>query len=194
MKAAVLFARSDSIYKSIPELDVYDIERDARNYAGQYPVIAHPPCRGYGRLRKFARPRPDELQLGLFAVEQVRLKGGVLEHPECSTLWEVCDMPKPSAGEIVFDEFGGWTLAIAQYWFGHRAYKKTWLYICGVNPKEIPDIPLVLGEAPCVIGSSLHTAGAVRRREEITRSEREHTPAQFAHWLVDLVGRVNVSH
>ena len=27
---AVLFARSDSIYKSMPECDVWDIERDAR--------------------------------------------------------------------------------------------------------------------------------------------------------------------
>jgi len=42
---AVLFARADSIYKSLPDCDVYDIERDARTYDGPWPVVAHPPCR-----------------------------------------------------------------------------------------------------------------------------------------------------
>lgn len=31
---AVLFARKDSIYKTIPECDVWDAERDARKFTG----------------------------------------------------------------------------------------------------------------------------------------------------------------
>jgi len=31
---AVLFARADSIYKTLPGVEVYDMERDARTYAG----------------------------------------------------------------------------------------------------------------------------------------------------------------
>jgi len=54
------FARPDSIYKSLPGCDVFDLARDARTYNGSYPVIAHPPCRAWGRLRSFAKPRPDE--------------------------------------------------------------------------------------------------------------------------------------
>lgn len=193
MRAAVLFARSDSVYKSIEGLDVYDMERDARSYGGDLPVIAHPPCRAWGRLRGLAKPRPDEKSLGIFAVEKVRQLGGVLEHPESSTLWGACMLPRPAAGGIDFDEFGGWTLPIAQYWFGHRAYKKTWLYICGVCPRDIPDIPIVLGDAPCVIAQNCRKE-KWKRRPEVTHAEREHTPVKLAYWLVDLVGRVNAGN
>ena len=57
---AVLFARNDSRYKQLEGYDVYDIDRDARNYNGTNPVIAHPPCRAWGRLSHMANPRPDE--------------------------------------------------------------------------------------------------------------------------------------
>ena len=69
---AVLFARSDSIYKALPGCDVYDIERDARRWPGGAPVVAHPPCRAWGRLRAFAKPRHDEKDLARWAVAQVR--------------------------------------------------------------------------------------------------------------------------
>lgn len=182
---AVLFARSDSIYKTLPECDVYDIDRDARTYRGTLPVIAHPPCRGWGRLRHFAKPRPDEKALALYAVQQVRARGGVLEHPEYSTLWEAADLPLPGEGS---DEWGGWTLPVPQFWFGHRAMKWTWLYIVGVLPADIPDIPLILGDSPCVIAQSKKT----KTRPEVSRAEREATPAPFARFLIQLAGKVSV--
>ena len=82
MQIAVLFARADSNYKQLPECDVWDAERDARNWPGGCQVVAHPPCRAWGRLRHFAKPRDDEKDLARFAVAQVRKWGGVLEHPE----------------------------------------------------------------------------------------------------------------
>jgi len=190
MKAAVLFARSDSIYKQIEGLDVYDIERDARNFAGPYPVIAHPPCRAWGRLREQAKPRHDEKELARFAIDQVRKFGGVLEHPESSTLWADRGIPKP--GQCVpgsKDEFGGWTLPIQQFWFGHKARKNTWLYICGVDPGSIPVIPLVLGEASYLVTTGKRTK---KWKKEITKAEREHTPNELALWLVDLVSKVRI--
>lgn len=190
MKAAVLFARSDSVYKDIDHLDVFDINRDARNYTGSYPVIAHPPCRGWGRLRGLAKPRSDEKDLALFAVDQIRKNGGVLEHPESSDLWRVKDMPNPlSCVPGSMDEFGGWTLPISQSWFGHKARKNTWLYIVGVAPGSIPVIPLVLGEASYVVTKGKRTKPW---KKEITRAEREHTPLDLALWLVELVERVKV--
>ena len=48
MTVAILFARSDSYYKTLPECDVWDIERDARKWPGGAPVVAHPPCRAWG--------------------------------------------------------------------------------------------------------------------------------------------------
>jgi hypothetical protein len=76
---AALFARTDSRYKDFPELyDVYDINRDARSFTGDYPVLAHPPCRAWGMLSHMANPRPDEKDLAWFALDKVRSNGGGL--------------------------------------------------------------------------------------------------------------------
>ena len=183
-RVAVLFARRDSVYKSLPGTDVWDIERDARKWPGGCPVVAHPPCRAWGRLRHFAHPRPDEMELAVLAVEAVRKWGGVLEHPAGSKLWAE-RLPYPGN----FDKFGGWTLPILQQWYGHRAEKGTWLYIVGVTPEGIPEIPLVLGEASHVINSSLRAG----RRPEVSKAEREHTPPALASWLCEVARRAGNS-
>lgn len=124
---AVLFARADSVYKALPGCDVYDMERDARTYDGPWPVVAHPPCRAWGRLRTFANPRPDERNLARLAVALMREFGGVLEHPAGSTLWPAQALPLPGAR----DAWGGWTTGVQQWQFGPRAEKPTWLYVVG---------------------------------------------------------------
>ena len=48
---AAMFVRADSVYKTIPGVDCWDIDRDARLWPGGCPVVAHPPCRAWGRLR-----------------------------------------------------------------------------------------------------------------------------------------------
>lgn len=186
---AVLFARADSVYKTIPGCDVFDADRDARTYRGEVPVVAHPPCRAWGTLRALAKPRHDEKALAPWAVAQVRRCGGVLEHPKRSTLWPYCNLP--AIGEK--DEFGGWTLPIFQSSWGHRAEKATLLYIVGCAPANIPDMPLVLGEASHVVAASGRNAAGERRRKgdpgwrpECNKAEREHTPPELARWLVDL--------
>lgn len=178
---AVLFARGDSIYKSLSGCDVFDIERDARTFQGGLPVVAHPPCRAWGRLRRFAKPRPDEKALALWAVDQVRAFGGVLEHPASSLLWK--EKPLPEPGSV--DEWGGWTLVVSQWWWGHKANKLTRLYICGVKGIDLPAIPYRMGEASHVIASS-KTRQKLRYRPEVTKREREATPAAMASWLVDV--------
>lgn len=188
VNCAVLFARSDSIYKSIPGCDVFDIERDARTYSGSLPVIAHPPCRAWGRLRTFAKPRHDEKALALFAVDKVRDCGGVLEHPAHSSLWEAAELPGPAGG---FDAFGGFTLGITQHWFGHRAEKATFLYIVGIKPQELPDYPMVLGDSERVVSSSRFRKGEQGFRSRITTPEREKTPEPLARWLVDLCNKIS---
>lgn len=178
---AVLFARSDSVYKSLPGCDVYDIERDARTWPGMSPVVAHPPCRAWGRLRTFAHPRPDEKALGPLAVSFVRRFGGVLEHPAESTLWGTLLMPWPGRAP---DQFGGWTMAVDQFHFGHRAQKPTWLYIVGVHPDDLPPVPFRDGRPTHCIrpaaGSSLPS---------VPKPEREHTPVHLAEWLVEVARR-----
>jgi len=166
---AVLYAREDSIYKSLSP-HVYDIHRDARNYNGPFPVVSHPPCRAWGRLRTFAKPRPDEKSLGYHAVHAVRTWGGVLEHPASSGLWSACDLPAPGKR----DSFGGFTYVVDQAWFGHRAPKRTWLYIVGAD--SLPEVPFELGQK----------SGRVSL---MGQREREHTPPVFAFWLLDLANR-----
>lgn len=188
---AVLFARADSIYKQDESLDVFDIDRDARTWQGGCPVVAHPPCRAWGGLRHFAKPRQDEKQLAIFAVSKVREFGGVLEHPANSSLWTAAKLPLPGAK----DQFGGWTLPISQYWFGHRAEKKTWLYIVGCDPADIPIMPMQLGRASHVIstGSTNHIKfGEKGWRPAVSHAEREHTPHELAIWLVDLAKKCRV--
>jgi len=184
---AVLFARADSIYKTLPGADVWDIERDARKWPGGAPVVAHPPCRAWGRLAHMAKPRPDEKDLARFAVARVREFGGVLEHPQGSKLWADQRLPAPGAR----DEFGGWTLPIVQQWWGHRAEKATLLYIVGCEPLDIPPLPYVMGQASHVIASS--SARQVRThpqyRPEATKPEREQTPPALADWLLELARR-----
>jgi len=175
---AALFCRSDSVYKTISGVDVWDKQRDARNWPGGRPIIAHPPCRAWGQLRAFANPELGEKELALLAVRLVRENGGVLEHPARSTLWPVAGLPEP--GER--DNWGGWTMAFPQLWFGHRANKATRLYIVGCQPKDLPPLPLKLGEAPCVLSLS-HKC---RTRPETKRAEREATPEAFAKWLVQV--------
>ena len=190
---AVLFARADSIYKTMPECDVYDIDRDARTWPGGCPVVAHPPCRAWGRLAHMANPRPDEKDLARFAVQQVREFGGVLEHPNASKLWGDQQLPMPGQGK---DKHGGWTLAITQHWFGHRAEKKTLLYIVGCEKWKVPAIPMRLGDASHVIstGSTNHIAfGEPGWRPAVSHAEREHTPPELARWLVELAKRCRVN-
>lgn len=165
MTVAVLFAREDSHYKTMAGCDVWDIVRDARKWPGGAPVVAHPPCRAWGRLRKFAKPRPDEKALALWAVDQVRKWGGVLEHPITSTLWETVGC----LGYGIRDQHGGALFAVAQSSFGHRAEKLTGIYMVG---GELPAVPL-----PGV---------AVTTVERMCRREREATPPEFARWLVEL--------
>ena len=181
---AVLFARADSVYKTLPGCDVYDMERDARIYDGPHPVVAHPPCRAWATLRFHANPRPDERNLARLAVALVREFGGVLEHPFRTTLWAAQKLP--NVGER--DQYGGFTLVIDQHWWGHRAQKRTRLYVVGCQPHEVPDMPLRLGEAT-------HTVGLWSGRDKATcrpsiaKKEYEHTPHDLAVWLVELARR-----
>ena len=194
----VLYARADSIYHQLNGCDVWTESRNATLWPGGTPVIAHPPCRAWGRLRKLANPKPHEKALAVIAIDQVRRNGGVLEHPAWSTLWTTIGLPPPVPSAT--DLHGGWTLPIDQYWFGHRARKPTWLYIVGVTRSDVPPIPLALGDASHVIGAqgrrtdgSRLRKGDPRWRPEVTRSEREATPKLLAEWLIELARRTTTA-
>jgi hypothetical protein len=179
----VLFCHDKSIYKTMPFVDCWDRARDARLWSGGNPCIAHPPCAQWGAMAHLAHIKPAEKALAIWAVEQVREWGGVLEHPASSRLWNVMSLPRPGEG---VDNWGGWTLGIHQHWWGHEADKATHLYIVGVSPAAIPPIPIKLGKAP-------RSMSPHHGRKELLKSKREHTPPELAAWLVEVARRCSTT-
>jgi hypothetical protein len=110
--------------------------------------------------------------------------GGVLEHPAASRLWPTLNLPKP--GNV--DEYGGFSICIDQFWFGHKAAKKTLLYICGCKERDLPPIPLRFDAITYVVSSCKRNKAGRRGvgKKEITKSEREHTPIELAKWLIQV--------
>ena len=112
----------------------YDVERNAKTYVGPWPVVAHPPCGPWGRLRHLSRY--DDPTCAPWAVHAVQFWGGVLEHPRNSLLWAHCNLPKPGEG---VDRFGGYSLEVNQCDFGHVARKATWLYVVRGRVPALPE-------------------------------------------------------
>lgn len=177
---SVLFVSKNSVYKTLG-VDCWDEDRDALKWAGGNSVVAHPPCRLFSALKHMSRAPESEKELAYWALEQVRQWGGVLEHPARSKLWEEKGLPLPGRR----DEWG-WTLCVSQYWFGHKGEKATWLYIVGIDRKELPPVPLRLGYPVNVF------AGSSRRQEPGARhSLRSATPIEFARWLIEVALQCN---
>lgn len=170
---SVLYCTPGSVYKTMG-VDCFDKFRDARTFRGWDPVIAHPPCRGWGRLRHMAHVRPDELALGVHAVQQVRRCGGVLEHPAGSLLWERCGLP--AVGCV--DGYGGETVSVNQGDFGHPAKKHTWLYVVNVaRPGEL---------CKAFAGDTTARPGELCKVENQPPARRMDTPPLFAALLLGL--------
>lgn len=180
-KISALFVRKDSVYKTLG-VDCWDIDRDATNWPGGNPIVAHPPCRAWGKLSGFAKPREGEKQLAIWSIELIREYGGVLEHPAASRLWLELNLPKPGQ----YDQYGGFSICIDQFWFGHKAQKKMLLYICGCSQDDLPPIPMRFDAITHVIGfNKKNKFGRVdKTKKEVTRAEREHTPIELAKWLI----------
>ena len=168
-------------------LDCWDRRRDARRFAGAGPVIAHPPCRTWGNFRFQAYRAPaDEHATGPFAIEQVRRCGGVLEHPVGSTLFAECGCGTADSP----DQWGGWTMDVDQFHWGHKAAKPTRLYIVGCRPADVPAMPHRAGEPThCISQGHGIRMGHPKFKSRITQAEREATPPKFAEWLVELASK-----
>jgi hypothetical protein len=142
-KIAALYVESGGCYFSLPDVDPWDKQRDARRYEGPYPVVAHPPCQRWGRFWHGSTRNPHQFRQGddggcfAAALHAVRVFGGVLEHPMDSHAWRWYGLAKPprGGGGIQADEIGGWTCCVYQGHYGHISGKPTWLY---ANHVELP--------------------------------------------------------
>jgi hypothetical protein len=188
---AALFVSKDSIYKKLI-VDFYDVDRDARTYSGELPVIAHPPCQLWGKMARvnYARyggehNRPgNDGGLFEFALDTVNRCGGVLEHPASTYAWAEYGLTRPVKGRWIHSGAEGWVCEVCQSAYGHQARKKTWLYYVGVNP------PI---EADWSCPEGTHQVGYEdtkrpgHNKPTVSKKMANATPEAFARFLIDLV-------
>lgn len=136
---AALYVETDGCYYGLDDVDPWDVHRDARRYAGPWPVVAHPPCQRWGRFWHGSTRKPHQYKLGddggcfAAALDAVRRFGGVLEHPADSRAWQRFGIERPERhrGWRRADGHGGWTCYVEQGHYGHMSRKPTWLYAVG---------------------------------------------------------------
>ena len=183
---SALFVQPKGIYQAMG-LDCWNEKRDARNYEGPNPVIAHPPCQLWGNLAhvnfkryggEHNRPGNDG---GCFeaAMWSVRLYGGVLEHPAFTNAWKAYGLTRPpkTPGWLQVSE-REWVCEVWQSAYGHKARKRTWLFYAGdrkpfeLNWERLP-------------GS--HQVGWFdRSKPTLSKKEASATPPSFAQTLIQL--------
>lgn len=188
---AALYIQDGGVYAALAGIDPWPKRRDARLYAGPFPVVAHPPCQLWGALAsvnyarwggEHNRPGNDG---GCFtsALEAVRKYGGVLEHPAKSRAFAAHGLPKPAAVGWNSVPCGGFVCEVWQSAYGHRANKATWLYYCGARP------PLELRwERPKGTHQVGHydQRGKARNKPTLTSREANATPPAFRDDLLRL--------
>jgi hypothetical protein len=188
---AALYVETGGAYFGLPDVDPWDEARDARLYAGPWPVVAHPPCQRWCQLAPVNQARyghkvGDDGGTFASALAAVRRWGGILEHPALSLAWAAHDLPRPPAsGGWVRGFCGGWAAHIEQRHYGHRARKATWLYAYGV---DLPSLSWGRGPAPEVWIS------ADRPRAELAamgigqmgKAEAKATPPAFRELLLSI--------
>jgi len=207
MRVAALFVETNGVYYGLPDVDPWDLARDARLYAGPYPVVAHPPCQRWGRYSethpitgRIARTGDDG---GCFAhaLQAVRTYGGVIEHPKDSKAFgeeHGFGLGKPMAlGWSRSNDGIGWICQVEQGHYGHFSRKPTWLYaahcdlpslIWGRAEQRIHPVALAKHgyEKARRIGVMAMVGGKDKTRI------RNATPPEFRDVLLDMARSVSV--
>lgn len=172
---SALFVETNGCYFGLPDVDPWDINRDARLYPGPFPVVAHPPCERWGRYAKGTPGNQVETpgaDAGCFAtaLHSLRLWGGVLEHPKDSMAWPFFGLTRPWPSGWTHCHRDEWVCQVDQGNYGHPAPKPTWLLYRGPRPPEL------------VWGPS----SAEGRIENMSRNQRLRTPEPFRDLLIAL--------
>ena len=190
MTVAILFCDKNGPYSNMEGVDLWDIERDARNYHGNYPVVAHPPCARWGKLAPVNHARwgtPIGEDGGCFkaALRAVQMNSGVLEHPKDSIAWKTYNLVKPSGN--AWEQVGEyeWVGEVWQSDYGHMANKRTWLYYVGsVTPAPFRNDRK---KGTHQVGGGVHRNN--RSKPRIPDKLTHITPVEFAEYLVGLASK-----
>lgn len=159
MRIAVLGVAVGSNWFSISipgvELDLFTAERDMLDFDFGCPVIAHPPCAQWSRLRAFSKPDSDTKALAFWCKLAVDRCGGILEHPH---------------GSLFMRQHVGYSKcsSVNQSWFGFPGRKPTLLYC---NKVRLLSHPLSFDVPP------------VRNISDLSSSLRSLCSVEFNTWL-----------
>jgi hypothetical protein len=186
---AALYVETNGVYYGLPNVDPWDEARDARLYAGPWPVVAHPPCAKWSPLAYINRRRLPGYRVGdddgcfEAALAAVRRFGGVLEHPASSAAWPYFGLPRPARPGWQGSLFGReWVTEVDQAAYGHRARKRTLLLFVGDDP-----LPLDWSSPPVTARVSSFTHRKPRSEAERVRPrEASRTTPAFRDALLAL--------
>lgn len=204
---AALYVQPRGAYFNLPGVDPWDEKRDARLYAGPYPVVAHPPCARWCRLaglveKRWGHKRGDDGGCFRAALVAVNTWGGVLEHPAYSDAWKAFGIVRPprtggwvKARPGILEPRAGvaYTCHVEQGRYGHPAKKATWLYAVVPDPALLPELrwgsePDAKSKAP-VSWCGNHT-NAFDKRPRVGKAVASKTPPEFREELIGVARRV----
>ena len=194
---AALFVETNGCYFGLPNVDPWDIHRDAGLYDGPWPVVAHPPCERWGRFSEghmTIKGKVTGADGGCFAAALASLRrcGGILEHPAHSKAWAAFGIEKPQRTGWYpnGDEPNEWVCEVEQGHYGHVARKKTWLLYVGPEPLDLiwgPSEQRLPAKRLAERGyESARRCGAVANQSS---RQRQRTPQQFRDLLLSLAAR-----
>lgn len=188
---AALFVDPRGCYAGLPDVDPWDEVRDARRYAGPWPVVAHPPCTRWCRLAglveaRYGYRRGDDGGCFASALASVRRWGGVLEHPAYSDAWKAYGLARPPTGGewTPADDRDGWTCYVEQARYGHVAKKATWLYACGVALPALRWGHVAYAKSTALVSWCGNHVSSDERRPRVGKRAAAATPPAFRDVLI----------
>jgi hypothetical protein len=193
---AALYVETDGCYFGLPDVDPWDKARDARTYAGPWPVVAHPPCDRWCQMAPVNQARyghriGDDGGCFAAALDAVRRFGGVLEHPALSLAWPVFGLSPPLPEGWQGTLCGGWVARVEQRRYGHRARKATWLYAVGIDPPSLRWGPGAAPEA-WISADRPRADLAELGIAQLGKREAKATPVEFRDLLLGIAATVEV--
>ncbi len=185
---AALYVDPRGAYAGLPDVDLWDEARDARKYAGPWPVVAHPPCNRWAQPlaqvneTRYGHKVGDDGGCFEAALRAVRAWGGVLEHPANTFAWKHFNLPRPARGQWVPDLFEpwGWVTEVSQVAYGCQTRKRTWLYAYGHGPPQLD-----WSEPPHTHVVS-HLQGTKRVLPVLSKAAASKTPPAFRDVLLGI--------
>lgn len=169
----VLCAKKNSLYKTIPGIDVWDEDRDAYFFTGSNPVITHAPCAQWSHMKAWANANVSEKELAYFCLQKVIRNGGIFEHPAGSSFFKEAGITKG-------------IYSVDQSWWGFPARKRTYLFFHGCKPLAFPMNDTIPNK---VMATGFIKRGKVPnyRGRYLPKSMNSTTVLSFAKWMIDCI-------